>query len=68
MVPERVEPPNALGAWDSAGPGTLFRAQFATRSMLPCPGLGGGDGRLYESIRLSKKSDVSGDVSVEMSP
>jgi hypothetical protein len=44
MVPERVEPPNALGARDSVGPETLLRAQFAMRSLLPCPGLGGGDG------------------------
>ena len=44
MVPERVEPPNALGARESVGPGTLFRAQFAMRSLLLCPGFGGGDG------------------------
>jgi hypothetical protein len=50
-VPEQVEPPNAL-ARDSVGPETLFRAQFAMRSLF-CPGLGGGDGRLYESTRLS---------------
>jgi hypothetical protein len=44
MVPERVEPPNALGARDNAGPEVLFRAQFAMRSLLLCAGLGGGDG------------------------
>ncbi len=44
MVPERDELPYALGARDSAGPEALFRAQFAMRSLLLCPGLGGGDG------------------------
>jgi hypothetical protein len=53
MVPERVEPPNALGALDSVGPEGLFRAQFAMRSLLLCVGLGGGDGRAYESTRFS---------------
>ena len=43
MVPERDEPPNALGARDIVGPEALFR-QFAMRSLLPCAGLGGGDG------------------------
>jgi hypothetical protein len=28
MVPERVEPPNALGARDNAGPEVLFRANL----------------------------------------
>jgi len=44
MVPERVELPNALGALDIVGPETLVRAQFAMRSLVLCPGLGGGDG------------------------
>lgn len=44
MVPERDEPPYALGARDIVDPGALFRAQFAMRSLLLCPGLGGGDG------------------------
>ena len=45
MVPEREEPPYALGARDKVGPpAALFRAQFAIRSFLLCPGLGGGDG------------------------
>lgn len=43
-VPERLEPPNALGARDSGGPPGLFRAQFAIRSLLVCGTLGGGDG------------------------
>jgi hypothetical protein len=41
IVPERLEPPNALGARDSGGPPALFRAQFAMRSLLV---FGGGDG------------------------
>ena len=44
IVPERVEPPKALGARDSGGPPALFRAQFAMRSLLVCGGFGGGDG------------------------
>lgn len=44
MVPGRDEPPNALGARDSEGPEGLLRAQFAMRSWLLCPDLGGGDG------------------------
>jgi hypothetical protein len=44
MVPERDEPPKALGARDNVGPETLFRAQFAMRSLLLCAGLGGGEG------------------------
>ena len=38
MVPERDEPPNALGARDNVGPETLFRAQFAMRSLELCAG------------------------------
>jgi hypothetical protein len=53
MVPERVEPPKALGARDIVGPEALFRAQFAMRSLLLCTGLGGGDGWAYESTRFS---------------
>ena len=43
MVPEQVEPPNALGALDSVGPEVVFRARF-------------------------HRSQLSRDVSVEMSP